>query len=167
MPIVTLDKLAPGESGRVVRVHGRGAVRRRLVDMGLTSGAVIDVVKLSPLGDPVEYRLRGYHLSLRSSEAKTIEVEVLSDSPKPSRGTGHSRSAQALVRCRSGQQVEIISIRGGRIMKQRLHDLGLIPGSHFCLIRNDFPGPIILADPDGERVVVGKGMARHILVKGI
>ncbi len=167
MPIVTLDKLAPGESGRVVRVHGRGAVRRRLVDMGLTSGAVIEVVKLSPLGDPVEYRLRGYHLSLRSSEARTIEVEVLSDSPVPPRENGHSRSAQALIRCRSGQQVQIIDTRGGYKMKQRLREMGLIPGLNFCVIRNDFPGPLILANPDGERVVVGKGMARHILVKVI
>ena len=70
MPVTTLDKLAPGESGRIIKVSGRGAIRRRLLDMGLTTGAVIDMVKLSPLGDPVEYRLRGYHLSLRKSEAE-------------------------------------------------------------------------------------------------
>ena len=167
MPVVTLDKLAPGESGRVVRIHGRGAVRRRLVDMGLTSGAVIDVVKLSPLGDPVEYRLRGYHLSLRTSEARTIEVELLNDVPEPHRGGVHSRSELTLIRCRSGQQVEILRTRGGRKMHQWLEDLGIAPGSVFYLVRNDFPGPLILADSSGERVVVGKGMARHILVKAI
>lgn len=167
MAVVTLDKLAPGESGKVVRVHGRGAVRRRLVDMGLTSGAVIDVVKLSPLGDPVEYRLRGYHLSLRSSEARTIEVEVLGDSPKPLGLRGHYRSNLTLIRCRCGQQVEIVRVRGGRKMSQRLRELGLTPGSIFQVICNDFPGPLILADPGGERIVVGKGMARHIFVKVI
>jgi Fe2+ transport system protein FeoA len=135
--------------------------------MGLTSGAVIDVVKLSPLGDPVEYRLRGYHLSLRSSEARTIEVEVLGDSAKPLRLSGHFRSNLSLVRCRDGQQVEIVRVRGGRNMSQRLRELGLIPGSIYRVIRNDFPGPLILADPEGERVVVGKGMARHIFVKVI
>jgi ferrous iron transport protein A len=146
MTVVTLDTLAPGESGRVVRVHGRGAVRRRLVDMGLTSGVVIEVVKLSPLGDPVEYRLRGYHLSLRTSEARTIEVELLDDDRKPPRREGNRGIDQSLVRCQSGQQFEIIQTRG--------------------VVRNDFPGPLILADPSGERVVVGKGMARHIQVKG-
>ena len=50
MPITTLDKLVPGESGRVVKVSGRGAIRRRLVDMGLTSGAVIEMVKIIPVG---------------------------------------------------------------------------------------------------------------------
>ena len=70
MKRITLDQLAPGESGRIKKVHGKGAVRRRLMDMGLTSGVVIDMVKNSPLGDPVEYRLRGYHLSLRRSEAE-------------------------------------------------------------------------------------------------
>lgn len=165
MTVVTLDKLAPGESGRVVRVHGRGAVRHRLVDMGLTSGAVIEVVKLSPLGDPVEYRLRGYHLSLRTSEARTIEVELLNDDLKPPRSKADHGIDQNLDRCQSGQQFEIIHIRGGRKMSQRLQELGLTPGSVFYMIRNDFPGPLILADPSGERVVVGKGMARHIQVK--
>jgi ferrous iron transport protein A len=166
MTVVTLDTLAPGESGRVVRVHGRGAVRRRLVDMGLTSGVVIEVVKLSPLGDPVEYRLRGYHLSLRTSEARTIEVELLDDDRKPPRREGNRGIDQSLVRCQSGQQFEIIQTRGGRKMSQRFKELGLTPGSVFCVVRNDFPGPLILADPSGERVVVGKGMARHIQVKG-
>ena len=64
MPFTTLDKLVPGESGKIVKISGSGAIRRRLVDMGLTTGAVIEMVKLSPLGDPVEYRVKGYHLSL-------------------------------------------------------------------------------------------------------
>jgi ferrous iron transport protein A len=167
MPVVTLDQLAPGESGRVVRVHGRGAVRRRLVDMGLTSGSVIDVIKLSPLGDPVEYRLRDYHLTLRASEARTIEVELLGGAVMPPTGREHSRAVKALLRCRSGCQVEIVRTRGGWRMSQHLKRLGMTPGSVFSLIRNDYPGPLILAAPSGERVVVGKGLARHIQVKEI
>ena len=77
MPSITLDKLVPGESGKVIRILGKGPVRRRLKDMGLSQGAVIDMVKISPLGDPVEYRLRGYHLSLRMVEAGKIAVEPL------------------------------------------------------------------------------------------
>jgi ferrous iron transport protein A len=70
----TLDQLVPGQSARVKRISGTGAVRRRLLDMGLTNGAEIAVVKTSPLGDPVEYLVRGYHLSLRKSEAQMIEI---------------------------------------------------------------------------------------------
>ena len=82
MKVITLDKLAPGELGRIKKVTGKGAIRRRLVDMGLTSGAVIEMIKVSPLGDPVEYRLRGYHLALRRSEANAIQVELIESSSR-------------------------------------------------------------------------------------
>lgn len=165
MPIFTLDKLVQGESGRIVRIHGRGPVRRRLVDMGLTHGAVIDMVKTSPLGDPVEYKLRGYHLSLRKSEARTIEIELLSDSQPWRKRHGHSRSALPLVRCRSGQQVEIIRTRGGKGFNNRLKGMGLKPGAVLTIVQNDFPGPMVISVKDGDRMELGKGMARHILVK--
>lgn len=72
----TLDQLTPGQSARVKRIKGAGAVRRRLMDMGITNGVEIAMVKASPLGDPVEYLVRGYHLSLRKSEAQMIEVSA-------------------------------------------------------------------------------------------
>lgn len=166
MPIFTLDKMAPGESGRVVRIHGRGPVRRRLVDMGLTRGAVIDMVKTSPLGDPVEYRLRGYHLSLRKSEARTIEVELLSDSrPDRERQRGQAQETKPLLRGKSGEQVEIIRVRGGRGFRRRIQGMDLQPGTIIDIILNDFPGPLIIATQDGDRLEVGKGLASHILVK--
>jgi len=165
MPVITLDKLVPGESGRIKRLRGKGAVRRRLVDMGLTSGAVIDMVKVSPLGDPVEYRLRGYHLSLRRSEAKTIEVELIGD-PIPSKGRGHfSGSILPLGLCRSGQKVKITKTRGGRRFHRKLEHLGLNPGLEVQIIQNDFPGPMIISINDEDRLVIGKGLAMHILVK--
>jgi ferrous iron transport protein A len=71
----TLDTLAPGQRSRIRKISGSGPVRRRLMDMGLVKGATIEMVKLAPLGDPIEYRLRGYHLALRKSEAQTIEIE--------------------------------------------------------------------------------------------
>ncbi len=165
MPVVTLDKLVPGESGRVVRIHGRGAIRHRLVDMGLTTGAVVEMVKPSPLGDPVEYRLRGYHLSLRKSEARTIEVELLSGAPRPRGNKHHTRSTQTLAMGSAGQRFEIVSIRGGRMVSQKIRDLGLKSGSIVTIVQNEFPGPLILSVKDGSRLVIGKGMARHILVK--
>ncbi len=72
----TLDQLIPGQSAKVKKVGGKGAVRRRLMDMGITSGIEIAVVKASPLGDPVDYLVRGYHLSLLKAEAQMIEVVI-------------------------------------------------------------------------------------------
>ena len=71
----TLDKLKPGESGTVKRLNGEGAVKRRIMDMGLTKGAEVRVRKVAPLGDPLEITVRGYELSLRKREASCIVVE--------------------------------------------------------------------------------------------
>ncbi|MDT2828055.1 ferrous iron transport protein A [Enterococcus viikkiensis] len=71
---ISLDQLKIGEQGTVVNVHGSGAIKRRLMDMGLTKGTKIKVVKLAPLGDPMELRIRGYELSLRKNESEMIVV---------------------------------------------------------------------------------------------
>lgn len=71
----TLDKLKPGESGTVKRLSGEGAVKRRIMDMGLTKGTEVTVRKVAPLGDPIEITLRGYELSLRLEEAAKIEID--------------------------------------------------------------------------------------------
>ena len=71
---ITLDQLQPGQSATIHKVGGAGALRHRLMDMGLTRGAAVAVVKRSPLGDPIDYLVRGYHLTLRKSEAQLIEV---------------------------------------------------------------------------------------------
>jgi ferrous iron transport protein A len=73
---ITLDQLARGQKATVKKVGGKGSIRRRLLDMGVTNGVAVEMVKASPLGDPIEYKLRGYHLSLRTSEARLIEVEL-------------------------------------------------------------------------------------------
>ena len=71
----TLKDLKVGESAKVVRLHGQGAVRRRIMDMGITRGVVISVRKVAPLGDPMELTVRGYELSIRKADAELIEVE--------------------------------------------------------------------------------------------
>ena len=71
----TLKDLRIGESARVVRLHGQGAVRRRIMDMGITKGPTVRVRKLAPLGDPIEITVRGYELSLRKADAQMVEVE--------------------------------------------------------------------------------------------
>jgi ferrous iron transport protein A len=71
----TLDRLGPGESGRVVRVNGEPAVVRRLMELGLVPGTAVRVVRHAPFGDPIELVVRGVHLSLRRAEARLIHVE--------------------------------------------------------------------------------------------
>ena len=72
----TLQELSPGESGMILSVGNQsGAVKRRLVDMGLTPGTQVKVTKIAPLGDPLEVSLRGYELSLRKADCEMIEVE--------------------------------------------------------------------------------------------
>jgi Fe2+ transport system protein FeoA len=71
-----LDELKVGETGQIKKVDGEGRLRRRLFDMGVTPGAIVNVRKLAPLGDPIEVTLRGYELTLRKVEANLIEVEV-------------------------------------------------------------------------------------------
>ncbi len=71
----TLKDLAIGDSAKVVRLHGTGAVKRRIMDMGLTKGVEVQVRKLAPLGDPIEVTVRGYELSIRKADAETIEIE--------------------------------------------------------------------------------------------
>ena len=70
----TLKDVPVGEPCRVIKLHGEGAMKRRLMDMGLTRGTEIYVRKLAPLGDPMELTLRGYELSLRKEDAASIEV---------------------------------------------------------------------------------------------
>ena len=71
----TLKETGIWETVRVVRVHGAGAVKRRMMDMGLTKGTEVYLRKFAPLGDPMEVRVRGYELSVRKADAALIEVE--------------------------------------------------------------------------------------------
>ncbi len=71
----TLKEAKIGETVKVVKLHGEGAVKRRIMDMGITKGVMVYVRKLAPLGDPIEVTVRGYELSLRKADAQMIEVE--------------------------------------------------------------------------------------------
>ena len=72
---MTLDQLSIGKSGRIAAVGGQGALRHRLLEMGLTPRTVVTVVKVAPMGDPLELRLRGYLLTLRLEDARNITIE--------------------------------------------------------------------------------------------
>ena len=71
----TLKETKSGETVKIVKLHGEGAVKRRIMDMGLTKGTEVYIRKVAPLGDPVEITVRGYELSLRKADAEMIEVE--------------------------------------------------------------------------------------------
>ena len=71
----TLRQAKIGDNVRVVKLHGEGAVKRRIMDMGITKGVEITVRKVAPLGDPIEISIRGYELSIRKADAEMIEIE--------------------------------------------------------------------------------------------
>lgn len=75
MYMKTLRDVAVGERAKVIRIHGEGKVKRRIMDMGITKGTEIYVRKVAPLGDPVEITVRGYELSLRKDDADILEME--------------------------------------------------------------------------------------------
>ncbi len=71
----TLRQAKIGDTVKVLKIHGEGAVKRRIMDMGITKGVEIYIRKTAPLGDPIEVTVRGYELSLRKADAETIEIE--------------------------------------------------------------------------------------------
>ena len=71
----TLKEVPIGETAKVVKLHGEGAVKRRIMDMGITKGVEVHIRKVAPLGDPIEVNVRGYELSIRKADADMIEVE--------------------------------------------------------------------------------------------
>ena len=71
----TLRQIGIGETVKVVKLHGEGAVKRRIMDMGITRGVEVYIRKVAPLGDPIEVTVRGYELALRKADADMIEVE--------------------------------------------------------------------------------------------
>jgi ferrous iron transport protein A len=71
----TLREARIGDTVKVVKLHGEGAVKRRIMDMGLTKGVQVHVRKVAPLGDPIEVTIRGYELSIRKADAEMVEVE--------------------------------------------------------------------------------------------
>jgi len=73
--VKTLSQVKVGETARVVKLHGEGALKRRIMDMGITKGVELYVRKVAPLGDPMEIAVRGYELSLRRADAEMVEVE--------------------------------------------------------------------------------------------
>jgi DtxR family transcriptional regulator, Mn-dependent transcriptional regulator len=77
--VMTLNQLQVGQRAKLIKVGGRGELRKRLIDMGMAPGAVVGVERVAPLGDPIDIKLRGYHLSLRKDEASLVSVEFMEE----------------------------------------------------------------------------------------
>jgi ferrous iron transport protein A len=75
----TLDLLEPGSRARVVQLQGNDAARRQVLDMGMVPGVMIEVIKKAPLGDPIEFEVNGYHMSLGRTEVELVGVQPLGD----------------------------------------------------------------------------------------
>lgn len=72
---MTLNELQIGKSGKIIKNRTKGALKQRFMDMGITKGVVVKIIKIAPLGDPIEIEIRGYNLSIRKDDAKLIEIE--------------------------------------------------------------------------------------------
>lgn len=144
----TLDHLPPGAMARITHLGGVGAVRRRLLDMGLRPGTELRVVRVAPLGDPIEIHLMEYHLSLRRSEASGIEVEVLA---LPLGSAAEGTTVELLEPTGEGLrgQLEAEGLRAGQTLTVR-QALGATGG--------------MLVEAEGKRVHLGRGQAQRLLV---
>lgn len=79
-----LGELKPGEKGKVIKISGSGSIYRRILDMGIVKNTEIEVERVAPLGDPIEVKIKGYHLSLRKEEATNIYVDPVRDTDSSS-----------------------------------------------------------------------------------
>jgi ferrous iron transport protein A len=148
MPVFSLRELEPMEKGRIVKVGGQGEIRRRLLDMGVVKGSTVEVLRIAPLGDPVQIKIKGYDLALRKKEAGNIQVEL---------------TEMMLPRAANGEEVVITAVRVGWGLKRRLADMGLIPGTRVKIINSGHSGRVVL-ESRGSRLALGRGVASKIVV---
>ena len=152
----TLDKIEPGNTAVVTRVGRHGHGRRRLMAMGMVPGAEIEVLRKAPMGDPVEYRIKGYCLSMRKADASEIEV-------RPNGGTnGFSRPLATLP---AGDMGRVVGLHAGRGLARRLDGMGFSVGSEVRVVRAGRGK--LRVELEGREVAVGKGMAMKIMVEAL
>lgn len=143
-----LSQLESGRRARIIKMNLAGDIRRRLSDMGLVNGSEVKLVRVAPLGDPFEIRVKGYDLSLRKEVASQIEVDTLDTQ---------------LVNIEAGRTVSVSGTTGGKELVRRLADMGITPGVQISVIENHHPGPVLVS-LRGSRLMLGQGMAEKILV---
>ena len=153
MTVRSLGEMVPGEKGIIIRVGGRGGIRRRLLDMGVVAGAELEVQRVAPLGDPVEIRIKGYELALRKREAAAIDVDV-----------AYLKSEMmSLSMASSGETVRVATFKGGWGLRRRLADMGLTPGVIIKVVSSSGHGQVVI-DIRGSRLALGHGVAHKVMV---
>jgi len=141
-----LSELKPGEYGLVKKITGTGALHRRLLSMGLLPGAIVRVVRVSPLRDPIEYEIRGFFISLRRQEASFVEVDrvvPLSLVPRNSK-------------------VRVVFIDGGVSFVQNMGTMGISVGKLLQVIQPCCPMQV---QTDAGIFTLGRGMAYRVFVR--
>ncbi len=141
-----LSELNPGETAIVTRVWGSGPIHRRLLSMGILPGAVIRAVRISPLGDPVVYEIRGSFISLRRNEAEEVEIEKI----------------VPLHLVPPGTAVKVVLVDGGMGFIKNLSKMGITPGKVIEVLRPCCP--MVVRTPLGN-FTLGRGMAYRIYVR--
>lgn len=151
MTTIRLSELENGQKARIVKINLEGDIRRRLSDMGLVNDAEVQLLRVAPLGDPVEIRIKGYDLSLRKEVVSEIEVEPVNT---------------RLVKVAAGTTVRVSSFSGGTGLVRRLSDLGLIPGAEMTIVENHYPGAMLVAI-HGSHLVLSRDLAEQVLVREV
>jgi ferrous iron transport protein B len=155
METVPLGSMKPGDSGRIVGIGGEPRIRQRLREMGVVAGKAITVVRIAPLGDPIDVELMGYHLSLRRAEAAGVRVVL---------GAGPIDGRVPLANAEVGRAYEVVEMAGGRGLREHLKDVGLREGAHVTLVEKaGEQGPVTL-EVGGSHVALGSRMARKVRV---
>ena len=155
MAHVPLGQMKPGESGRVASVGGEAAIRRRLREMGVVAGEPVRVVRVAPLGDPIDVEVMGYHLSLRRAEAAHVLVEAT-----PAEA-GHG---VALSDAEVGHEYRVVEMGGGRGMRRHLEQVGVREGTHVRLVEKAGEQGPVRVEVDGSEVALGARMAHRVRV---
>lgn len=156
MSRVSLAELKPGTTGRVVSVGGEPAIRRRLREMGVVPGKEVKVVRVAPLGDPIDVELMGYHLSLRRAEAERVVVDT---------GVVPGEGVVPLANAEVGHDYEVVDLDGGRGMREHLAGVGVGEGAHVTVVdKAGDSGPVTLRVGESQ-VALGSRMARRVTVK--
>jgi len=152
-----LDSLEQGEKAMVLRVTGGGHIRKRLMDMGMTPGSVVEMVRCAPLGDPIVFKLKGYLLTMRKTEAKRVIVrpeEVPMD------------RQLSLFTAPGGTNLRVIAVNAGRGLARRLADMGLTENVIVSVIGHEGQGKVAVKVTDSV-IFLSRGMAMKVMVKEI
>jgi len=150
-----LDRLEPGQRAVVLRVNGRGHTRKRLIDLGMTPGSVVEMVRRAPLGDPMVFRIKGYLLSIRKAEARLVTV-----TPEDTAATLPLTLADAPL----GKTFHVATINAGNGLCRRLAGMGISENAVVKVTRRQGRGKLDVL-VGGARVLLGRGMASKVLLR--